>query len=112
MKKKISITVEKSVLNDLDDYIDGVTVRNRSQAIEYLLSRVLKKNRTAVMLATKIDSFRILCNIKGKPLISRTLRMLQSYGFNKLFIVGEKGILSNRQIRFQVMLGFGKGLVV
>jgi NDP-sugar pyrophosphorylase family protein len=94
MKKKISITVEKSYLKGLDSYIDGINIRNRSQAIEYLISKGLSRNRTAVILASKIDSFRILSNVKGVPMIIHTLRLLQSYSFKKLFIIGEKKILS------------------
>lgn len=94
MKEKISITMEESVLKDLDEVIDGINIRNRSQAIEYLVNKSLSKNRIAVILATKIDSFRILSEVKGAPVIVHNIKLLQSYGFKKLFIIGEKKILS------------------
>ncbi|MBN1923544.1 MAG: hypothetical protein JW791_02160 [Nanoarchaeota archaeon] len=94
MKQKISITVEESLLKGLDSYIDGINVRNRSQAIEHLISRGLSNNRVAVILATRIEPFRILSIVKGQPMIFHNLKALQSYNFKKLFIVGEKNTLS------------------
>ena len=94
MKSKISITIEESILKNLDGFIDGINIRNRSQAIEGILSKRMNENKIAVILASKIDEFRILSRVKGEPLIVKTVKNLQSYSFKKVFMIGEKKILS------------------
>ncbi|VVB76011.1 Nucleotidyl transferase [Candidatus Tiddalikarchaeum anstoanum] len=94
MKSKLSITLDEKIIKSLDKYIDGVNIRNRSQAIEFFISKHLSQNRIAVILASKIEPFRILAKIKGQPLIMHTVKLLQSYNFKKLFVIGEKEILS------------------
>lgn len=104
MKSKISITLDESIVKGVDNYIDGINIRNRSQAIEFFLSKHIRQNRTAVILSSKIDEFRILSKIKSKPIIVHTIKTLQSYNFKKIFIVGEKALLS----KIFAVLGTGK----
>ena len=54
MKRKISITVEESLLKEAKSLIDGIKIRNTSQAIEFLLRRSIHDKKTAVMLAGEI----------------------------------------------------------
>ena len=51
MKEKISITIDDNLLKEIDNTIDNVYVRNRSQAIEYLVTNALKEEKIAVILA-------------------------------------------------------------
>jgi hypothetical protein len=50
MKEKISITIDNSMLKEIDNIIDNILIRNRSQAIEYLINLALGDNKTAVIL--------------------------------------------------------------
>jgi NDP-sugar pyrophosphorylase family protein len=52
MKEKISITLEEELIKDIDKMVDGTKIKNRSHAIELLISRTFGHNRpkTAVFL--------------------------------------------------------------
>lgn len=51
-RKRLTITLKKEVLKNLDEYIDGARIRNRSHAIEYVLSKYFSpKIKKAVILA-------------------------------------------------------------
>ena len=49
-KRKISITLNEKLLNDVDSLVDNIFIRNRSQAIEHLVSNGIKENKAAVIL--------------------------------------------------------------
>ena len=82
MKKKISITISEKTLHDIDNIIDYIYIRNRSQAIELLVNSSLGKNKIAVILSggpekdLKISEkeFRITAKLNGKTLIEKTDR--------------------------------------
>ena len=42
MKQKISVTVEKSILTQIDDKLKDGLFRNKSHIVEYALRRFLK----------------------------------------------------------------------
>ena len=52
MKKRITITLDEKILKNIDPVIDRIYIRNRSQAIEFLIGKTLGENKTAVVLAT------------------------------------------------------------
>jgi len=45
MKKKISISIEKELLSLIDGKIKGYKFANRSHAIEYCISKILKNKK-------------------------------------------------------------------
>jgi NDP-sugar pyrophosphorylase family protein len=94
MKSKISITIDEKLLKNLDSYIDGFKVRNRSQAIEQILSKSLSQKKIAVILASKMKNYRFNKKIKENKAIIHILKKLQIYNFKKVFIIGEKDVLS------------------
>ncbi len=101
MKEKISITLDKRILREVDQTIDGVKVRNRSQAIESVLDKVLGVNRVAVILCGGLpaklkigNTYRPLVEIKEHTLIERNVEKLKKYNFNEIFIIARKEILS------------------
>jgi len=102
MKEKVSVTIEKSVISDLDKLIDHINIKNRSHAVEYLIRKALGENKTAVILSggdpellrvSKFE-FRPTVNIKGNYLIELQLRKLKENNFNNVFIIGRKEVLS------------------
>lgn len=101
MKKKISITIEESILKEIDKVIDNLYIRNRSQAIESLVSKSLGEEKTAVILAGGPEeriiingSFMISAKIKGKSVLERAVIKLRESGFKNLFIVARGKILT------------------
>lgn len=102
MKKKISITLDERISKELDSLIDGIRIRNKSQAIEFLLRKSLSEKHTAVILAggseerLKINgTFKPLVQIGKKTVIEMMLEKLRKNKFNDVFIVGRKNVLSD-----------------
>jgi NDP-sugar pyrophosphorylase family protein len=101
MKNKISITIENSILKQIDTIIDNIYIRNRSQAIEHLVSIALGENRTAVILAggdeSKIkigNDYRSTVKIRGKEVVERAVEKLRESGFKNIFIVARQELLT------------------
>jgi len=101
-KKKISITIEENLLNEIDSIIDNVYVRNRSQAIEHLAKNSLGENKAAVILLGGSEKKVYLGNnqysptslIKNKTLIEHAVKKLRDNGFREIFIVSREKILT------------------
>jgi Arc/MetJ-type ribon-helix-helix transcriptional regulator len=48
MKQKISITIEKETLEQIEETIKGGIFRNKSHAIEFSLNKILKKKDNGI----------------------------------------------------------------
>ena len=114
MKKKLSITLEKTLLKETESLIDGLNIRNTSQAIEYLLRRSLQDKKTAVILAggdpkTLLTDgiYRPLVKIGGKTLIEHNIENIRKV-FKNIIIVGQAPVVAEL---FKV-LGDGSALNV
>ncbi len=101
MKQKISITMEEALVNQVDSIIDNLYIRNRSQAIEYLVKKSLGDNKNAVILAggpeekLKINShYMIEAQIGNRKLIEHTVIKLRESGFKTVYIVAKGEILT------------------
>ncbi|MBS1267112.1 MAG: Bifunctional protein GlmU [Candidatus Woesearchaeota archaeon] len=101
MKKKISITIDETVLKEIDNTVDNVYIRNRSQAIETLVRESLGGQKTAVILAggpekrlERNGDFMIGVKISQKTLLEHTVNKLRRSGFKNLLIVGRNKILT------------------
>lgn len=101
MKKKISITIENSLIKDIDSIIDNIYIRNRSQAIGHLVNIALGENRTAVILSggpedkIKISNeYRPTIKIRGKSVIERAIEKLRESGFKNIFIIARQKVLT------------------
>lgn len=103
-RERLTITISKRLIQLLDETIDGARIRNRSHAIEYLLSRTLvPRVSRAVILAggqgLKMRPFtyempKCLIPIKGRPLLEHTIELLLRYEIRDIVLVighlGEK----------------------
>jgi len=103
-KKKIAITLEENLLKRIDQIIDGKQIRNRSHAIEFLISQSLKpKISQALILAAgkgvrwrPLTSYlpKALIPIGKKPILEIIIDHLKNYSVKNIFIVigtlGEK----------------------
>lgn len=103
MKEKISITIDTQLIKRADSMIDGVNVRNRSQALESLLRKALSERSVdcAVILAGGSlkelefgETYKPLVSIEGAPVIVNTIRNLKAVGVTKILIAA--GQLTDR----------------
>lgn len=90
-KARLTITLAKDLLDQVDQTIDGKIVRNRSHAIEVLLEESLQaKISTAIVLAgghQTADPPPPLLPIGGEPLLSNTLNLLKRHGIKMVYIL-------------------------
>lgn len=104
-RQRLTITVKKNLLRAIDSTIDGSRIRNRSHAIEFLLSQSLGiyKLKRALILAggpgTRMRPFtyempKALLPIKGRPLLAHTIASLREQGIKEIILsvgyLGEK----------------------
>lgn len=103
-KKRLTITLEKSLLRQIDNFIDGGKIRNRSHAIEFLISQILHKklNQAVVLAGGRGVRWKPLTNelpkalipIYGKPILEHTILYLKTFGIQQIYLVvghlGEK----------------------
>ena len=103
-RDRLTITLNKDILKMVDAAIDGKTIRNRSHAIEVLLSQCLLPKNTKVLILAggKGAHFRPLTYeipkamipVKGKPLLEHTILRLKLFNLTDITIslghLGEK----------------------
>ncbi len=102
MKEKISITIEKNVIDEIDSIIDNIYIRNRSQAIEHLVKTALGENKIAVILAggpeeqlrTRTKKFCFELEVKGLSLIENVIKKLRDSKFKTIYIIGRHAIIT------------------
>ncbi len=95
-RERITVTIRQELLRGLDRMIDHQNIRNRSHALEILLSRALKSNtHQAVILASGIGvkmrpfTYEIpkpLIPVKGRPLLEHGIELLHRHGVNDIII--------------------------
>jgi len=101
-RDRLTITLRTDLLKRLDEIIDGVKIRNRSHAIEFLLSESLAPRITqAIILAggrgvnmrpLTYEVPKPLIPVAGKPLIEYTIEMLREAGVREIILaVGHLG---------------------
>lgn len=103
-REKITITLRNDLLRRIDETIDNERIRNRSHAIEYLLTQSLTPRvQTALILAggkgVKMKPLteelpKPLLSIRGKPIVERQIELLRNAEIRDIFILvgylGEK----------------------
>lgn len=101
-RKRLTITLRKDFLKRLDALIDGSKIRNRSHAIEYLLSQsLLPKIEKAVILAGGVgikmrpltyEIPKALISVHGTAITEYTIALLRNFGIkNIIFAIGLLG---------------------
>jgi NDP-sugar pyrophosphorylase family protein len=88
-KPKIAISLDQSLLDQIDSKVDGSIIRSRSQAIEYFLRKGLKESSisTAVLMIKGEDQSNLLKELKGKSLVKQQIDFFASNGIKNLYIV-------------------------
>ena len=100
MKEKISITLDESVIEGIKTIIDGIYIRNTSQAIEYLLKKTLSGNNKAVFLCgggdvnrTEKGCFRPCVPFLKSTVLAHNIKFLKSNGFSEVIIIAQQSNL-------------------
>ncbi len=88
-KEKIAISLDPTTLEMVDAMTDGLSIRSRSQAIEYLINKGIEQQyvRDAVMLIRGKDAGLLLQEVDGRQLIDHHLDWLQEHGIETVYLV-------------------------
>jgi NDP-sugar pyrophosphorylase family protein len=102
-KARLTITLDRDLLRQIDKMIDHVTIRNRSHAIESILRESMNPTvSTAVLLAggkATSNSHPALLPIDDKELIFITLEHLANFGIRRIFLLA-----GNMEPKFRAVL--------
>ena len=97
MKQRISVTIAQSILKQVDLLVDSKKIKNRSHAIELLLSQSLAPQglKIGLILAggqgTRLRPItheipKPLIPVQGKPVILHNVEMMKRYGIKKIVL--------------------------
>jgi len=97
MKDRISITLDKELIKQIDKRIDGIDIKNRSQEIELLLAEALGTNipSKAVLLVggkgTRLQPLtdkipKALLEVQGKTITAHLFDLLKKYGIRDVIL--------------------------
>lgn len=102
-RERITISIKKGILEKIDATIDGVVVRNRSHAIENLITKSLGKEnlKNAVILVGGKGANKML------PIVKNIINKLNTSGFSKIYIA-----LGSLAENIQESIGNGENLGV
>ena len=101
-RQRLTITLKKEILKQLDAYIDGARIRNRSHAIEYVLAKYFSpKVKKAVILAggkgLKMLPFtyempKAMIPVNNRPVLEYIIENLRRYDIRDIAIsIGHQG---------------------
>jgi NDP-sugar pyrophosphorylase family protein len=102
-KEKLSVTINKDLIEKIDSIIDDKKIKDRSEATEFLITEGLGLNKIkkafiqAGGLGMRLRPFTLevpkpLMPLQGKPLILHSLELLKSHGIKEIYIaIGYKG---------------------
>lgn len=102
MKERVTLTIERDILEKVDQTVNHADVKNRSHAIEMMLIKAMGEHKPtmAVILAgshTKQEDERLpraMKRVQNKPLLEHNLLLLKKYGVKDIMIgLGENGDL-------------------
>ncbi len=113
MKERITITLEKDLLEQIDKRVDGEIIKNRSQQIEQLLSKSLGTDlpeKAVILVGGKgtrlhpltLKTPKCMIDINGKTVCEHLFELLKKYGVREI-------ILSVGHLREAAKAYFGDG---
>lgn len=94
-RERVTITIRADLLQQVDRLVDGMNIRSRSQAVEFLLSKFLSDYRIkhALILAggRKRDIIlqgraKFLADINGKALLQRVMDQMSGFQINNFIV--------------------------
>lgn len=103
MKERVTLTIEKEILEKVDHSINGSDVKNRSHAVELLLTKAFGENKPskAIILAggkgTRMKPHtnflpKTMLRIQDKPVLEHNIELLKRHGIKDIIIsIGYRG---------------------
>jgi NDP-sugar pyrophosphorylase family protein len=103
MKERVTLTIEKEILEKVDNSVNGTDVKNRSHAVELLLTKAFGNNKPskALILAggkgTRMKPMtnflpKPMLRINDKPILEHNIELLKRHGIKDIIIsIGYKG---------------------
>ena len=103
MKKRVTLTIENDVLDQVDKEVDGYKIKNRSHAVELFLLKAmgLSVPKQVLILAggkgTRLQPItyeipKPLITLQGKPILEYSLDLFKKFGIKDILIsIGFKG---------------------
>jgi len=92
LKERITLTIERDILEKIDGKVDGSTIKNRSHAVELLLLKAMSANRLrkAILLAggegSTTNKISILDSVQDRTLLEWNIKLLKRNGVKELLI--------------------------
>ena len=101
-RERITITVREDLLKRVDDFVDGQKVRNRSHAVEYLLTQSFRPRLSSAFILAGGKGVRMkplttefpksLLPVAGKPILEHQIELLRDADIRDLTVlVGHLG---------------------
>ncbi|MEK6963096.1 MAG: sugar phosphate nucleotidyltransferase [Nanoarchaeota archaeon] len=96
MKERVTLTIEKDLLEKVDQSIDGSKIKNRSHAVELLITKALGTHRPtkALILAggkgLQLGNENIpkcMMRFKEKPILEYNIELLKKYGIKDIYLL-------------------------
>src|SRR3989338_2481778 len=94
--ERISLTIDKDILEKIDKMVDGSIIKNRSHAIEVLVMRSLgSKIKKAIILCggkgTRLRPItyeipKALIPVQGKPIVEHQIELFKKYGITDIIL--------------------------
>lgn len=114
MKKRICITIDKSIIQKIDTQIDNKKIKNRSHAIELLLSKSMGDHvpKVAVILAggkgTRLRPLtylipKALIPVRGRSITEHIFDLFKKYGVHDVIMA-----VGHMRRRIKIFFGDGK----
>lgn len=92
MKERITLTIDREILEKIDGKVDGSVIKNRSHAVELLLIKAMSSNRIrkAIILAggevDKHKKISIMEMVQEKSLLEWNIKLLKRNGVKEITI--------------------------
>lgn len=95
-RKRLTITLKKDIIKQIDSAIDGVKIRNRSHAIEYFLSKefgpkvirafILAGGRGIKMRPFTYEMPKSMIPVKGRPILEHIIDKLREFNIREIIL--------------------------
>src|SRR3989344_4942631 len=113
-KEKIAISIDKPTLEMVDALVDNLTIRSRSQAMEFLINKGIEQQyiKDAVIIIRGEEANILFKIIEGKTLLDRHLSWLEEHGVKNVLIITGKNapvermqsVCEKHQIRARIIM--------